>query len=404
MSSSRELADNASAPEYGGQGRVEVIQIIRAVAALLVALTHGIGEANKISSVPYQTLLHFCVDRGQFGVDLFFVVSGFIMTHISYVRLNEPTYAQDFLIRRIARVVPVYWFYLSLMIVVTLISPSLRNRGDLDIVYIISSYMFIPFPRPGDGAPEPFLGLGWTLNYEMYFYVSFFVFMLLFKTKSLRACLIYFVSAFFIGQVVRPQNIALSTWTNSVLFEFCYGIMIALAFRRRYHLGGTAAVTLFGIGIILWLGIGLGPDMSLLPDFKFALSALRGFLWGIPAALIVASLTLGTSRMSMRQHPGLRSLVKLGDASYSLYLVHLFVMRLLTLMFHPAIVVLGILYPVAYVGTFVAATIGASFMSYHLLERPAERAWIIGLRRLLGSQYMLNPVERRIRHSGQRES
>jgi peptidoglycan/LPS O-acetylase OafA/YrhL len=106
-------------PSQGGRGRLETVQAIRAIAALLVATTHGMGESLKAVTPPGHSLLSVCVDRGQFGVDLFFVVSGFILAHISYAQLSKPAYAKHFIIRRIARVVPVYWFYLTMMIGIT---------------------------------------------------------------------------------------------------------------------------------------------------------------------------------------------------------------------------------------------------------------------------------------------
>lgn len=311
-------------PSQGGRGRLETVQAIRAIAALLVATTHGMGESLKAVTPPGHSLLSVCVDRGQFGVDLFFVVSGFILAHISYAQLSKPAYAKHFIIRRIARVVPVYWFYLTMMIGITLALPHvMHTKDDLTVPYVLASYGFFPFPRPSTGAPEPVLGLGWTLNYEMYFYIVFCFAIMLFKKDALKALLAYFAVAFLIGQLLQPQSLALASWTNDIVFEFGYGILIALAFNNRHRPSRPLAFTMFFLGIAVWLCIGLDPDLSITPGVRLSVYQWRGFLWGVPAGLIVASLTLGTSDARIRQHPGLRSLAKLGDASYSLYLVHL---------------------------------------------------------------------------------
>ena len=176
------------------------------------------------------------------------------------------------------------------------------------------------------------------------------------------------------------------SWTNSIVFEFGYGILIALACNNRHRPSRPLAITMFFLGIAVWLGIGLDPDLSITSGAHLSVYQWRGFLWGIPAGLIVASLTLGTSGVRIRQHSSLRSLAKLGDASYSLYLVHLFVMRTVTLILRPLAGIMGIFYPVAYLAVFLVAAVAAAFVSYHALERPAERAWRHGLEALLGGR------------------
>src|SRR5207237_5929129 len=77
-----------------------------------------------------------------------------------------------FLGRRIARIVPIYWTVTTIYLAVALSAPSLLNSEFLGAGGVLASYLFIPVTRP-DGLVQPLYGLGWTLNYEMFFYVLF---------------------------------------------------------------------------------------------------------------------------------------------------------------------------------------------------------------------------------------
>lgn len=375
-----------------GRGRLDTIQMVRAAAALLVVATHGAKEVLEHGRTPGATLWGYVFDRGQFGVDLFFVISGFILTHISRARLSEPGYAQNFMIRRVARVVPVYWFYLTLMVILTFAAPQLKNHGDTNFLYLLASYFFVPMRRPSDGTPEPVLGLGWTLNFEMYFYLAFFLAILFFRPKAIRALLVYLVAAFVIGQLVHPHNLALTTWTSDLLFEFAFGVLIALAFDSRYRLSRPLAYAMLLGGLVLWLTIGLEPAYSIPPLHGLPTLRYRGFLWGVGAALVVASLALRDAGEHGTRNPALRALVMVGDVSYSLYLVHLFVMRVVTLAFHPFGRLLGGAYPFVYICVFGVASVAAAFASYRFIERPAERIWAKGLKRLFRTEASRLPL------------
>ncbi len=291
---------------------------------------HGSREVLQHGQVPFAGLWVYLWDRGQFGVDLFFIISGFILVYISRQRIGTPGYAQQFLIRRIARVVPVYWFFTTLLVIIAIFIPQVQNHSDTDTLYVFASYFFVPFARPSNGAIEPLLGLGWSLNYEMYFYLLFFAAMVLFKARALWAVLGYFIAVFIIGRLLQPESVVMGVWTGSLVLEFGYGMLIAFAFGKQFYFNRSTTIILLATGVLLWLVISLDPRAlnMLALDHRY-----RGFFWGVPAALIVASLILG--RLAPPTRVGGRCLVTLGGASYSLYLVHLFVMRLLTLVLRP---------------------------------------------------------------------
>src|SRR5690606_35064881 len=104
---------------------------------------------------------------GDFGVDLFFVISGFIMVHVSRNQFARPGAPLDFVRRRLVRIVPLYWTMTTLMVAVVLLLPQSVDTATADPRQWIASYLFIPFERASDGMMRPVLGLGWSLNYEM---------------------------------------------------------------------------------------------------------------------------------------------------------------------------------------------------------------------------------------------
>src|SRR3954453_23077189 len=108
------------------------------------------------------------------GVDVFFVISGFIMVHASARLFGAPDGGRIFLARRVARIVPIYWAVTTLYLAIALAGPEFLNREFLDWPYVVASYLFVPVTRP-DGLVQPLYGLGWTLNYELFFYASFAV-------------------------------------------------------------------------------------------------------------------------------------------------------------------------------------------------------------------------------------
>jgi exopolysaccharide production protein ExoZ len=109
---------------------------------------------------------------GQVGVDIFFVISGFIMYFVHRGDFARPGMVKRFFLRRLVRVVPTYWLLTTLTVVGLVLLPGLFNSRTTDWGWITASYLFVPWQSPA-GDISPPVGPGWTLNYEMYFYVIF---------------------------------------------------------------------------------------------------------------------------------------------------------------------------------------------------------------------------------------
>jgi peptidoglycan/LPS O-acetylase OafA/YrhL len=330
-----------------------LIQALRAGAAFAVALTHILHDALQLSpSNPLLTTLFHAMPWGA-GVDVFFVISGFVIAHSSRSLFARPHAARLFLARRLSRIVPLYWALTALFLAQFALSPA-TIHGDIgNAAYIAKSFAFIPAARP-DGLIQPPLGLGWTLNYEMFFYAVFTPFLVLprrLAVPATAACLTAFVIA---NQLITLPGTALSFWANPIILEFCAGMLLAfLPGRLTLPVPLRAALTLAALTAF---------------HLHIAEDASRAFAWGIPAILLV--LAASTGKPASRLPTLERWLVRLGDASYAMYLIHPFVMRGVTLLWHHIHAS-----PLLYAALCLTLAQTAALLIHRHAERPAT-AWL----------------------------
>ena len=338
------------------------LQIVRAVAALVVVLFHTQGELrHRGFADPFPDLT-----VGAFGVDLFFVVSGFIMVFASDRLFGRGRQALPFLARRLARIAPLYWAFTAIFAAIALVPGHLPGYPQASAAHIVASFLFLPALRPEDGAYFPVYSLGWTLNYEMFFYVCFAAALGLRRGWAVAA-----VTAGIGGLVLAGRVLALPwpllVWANPISLEFVFGLWIALAFLDGRRLPPRLGIPLLAVALTA-LAL-YAPRIDSLGDW-------RGLAWGIPAAIVVA---VALSRPLGSGGPVARAAVRLGDASYSLYLVHsalfIAVYAGLSRLFDP-----HRLPPVAYAGLLVVGSIAVALALFRLFEVPVTRA----LQRRLG--------------------
>jgi exopolysaccharide production protein ExoZ len=304
------------AAEDGNLGNLFGVQILRGVAAILVLLHHQTQViADRIPSALDLSIL----DNAAFGVDLFFPISGFVI-YLSAVKLQEKSQTwQDFAWRRFVRVAPLYWAFTVLKLSIFFLAPSVFSHYHFTLWNAVASFLFLPAYNSYH-APEPVLSVGWTLAYEMLFYAIVTI-ALFARVRVLMFTAVAVTILATAGIFIPPGLGGLTYLADPIELEFLGGMAIAALHRRGWRLPVWASSCLLPIMFVLALGYPDGPHAL---EFK----PIRAVFWGIPGIVIVAGVVGLESYI--RRLPNRLALL-IGDASYSLYLTHTFILPALGL-------------------------------------------------------------------------
>jgi len=283
---------------------LSAIQFMRAVAATAVVAVHVQYDltVNLSGSLPVD------LDAGQAGVDLFFVISGFVMVYSSEPLFGMPNAPATFFARRIIRIVPLYWLMTSLMLAYVVARGF--DASDASPMLALASYFFVPYPRPS-GPIDPLYGIGWTLNFEMFFYLVFAIALV----ATRRIVVVAITTTVFIVAIAINKSTGLprqaAFLANPMILEFAIGMAFALIYRTGFRFSRTASLILLAAAIVEFACFN-----STWFDALFQSNAARLIKYGMPAAQGFAALTMVSRDLAFRY------VEKLGDASYSLYLTH----------------------------------------------------------------------------------
>jgi exopolysaccharide production protein ExoZ len=311
----------------GGQPKLSSLQYLRALAAIGVVLFHA--------SLAARTPLGF----GAYGVDIFFVISGFVMVWIT----SGETRPLPFLAARLRRIVPLYW----IVTVVAIAAVTIR-LGDFPFGPggLGSSFLFLPYGPPG---PErhymPIHQVGWTLNYDMMFYAVLAAALVLRRPLQLIAVTAALLALAAIGVFLQPQTAPLEFWSDPIILHF---------------LGGA------------WLAAAIRPSEAGLPRW-LAVCAVLALLVLLPVPRIAILLVGGLVLLDLKGLIPKSPLLLLGDASYSIYLWHPFAIAACAFAARSLSVPPALLLPLA-----TLAGIAIGLLGYALIEKPLLRAF--GLR------------------------
>jgi peptidoglycan/LPS O-acetylase OafA/YrhL len=282
------------------------IQVLRALAAIAVVIAH---IADDLTERALQSEALPRLDFFQAGVDVFFVISGFVMVYASESLFAATDAPKIFLLRRLNRIVPLYWLVTTTYLAIAWLASDLPHKG-YSAGLAVASYLFIPWAGPDDTL-EPIVGQGWTLNYEMLFYVLFAVAIAAPRRIAVALVSTALVLAVLAGSFFQPTSAIPKYWSNEITLEFVLGMLLGLAYAEGVRLPRVPRMLLIAAGVCLIYVA--APQLGGVPLDH------RALLWGTPAAMIVAGSVFGFPAGPL---PGLQSLALLGDASYALYLVH----------------------------------------------------------------------------------
>ncbi|MGE0312233.1 MAG: acyltransferase family protein [Lautropia sp.] len=356
--------------------RVEPIQWLRGIAAMLVVFDHAALQALENDALlggAWRSVLFEIAWLGGIGVDVFFVISGFVMA-MTAQRFWGFSGAGRFLLLRFNRIAPLYYL-LSLVLFADMIRASVAFGMD----EVANTLTFVPIFNL-DAYAWPIHYLGWTLAFEFVFYLVVAAFILA-RLPTRTAFLLAAVCVLpLVGYVFTGRWIAWQFLTSPMMWEFGFGIAAYIGYRKGVfgacaslwrHAGLLAAVGVVAAAFVAPGMIGFAANGFLEP----AGATVRALGWGIPAFLMVA----GMLAAGRAWPPTLAWLMRVvGDASYSIYLTHIFVVRLvLEAIQRDGLDVRLALLVVMLVSPFVGIA------TYHWLERPLMRrgtrviAWLI---------------------------
>ncbi|MBS1606074.1 MAG: acyltransferase [Bacteroidetes bacterium] len=283
---------------------VQSVQIMRAIAALLVVLLH---ISTKWAQFGNGAPEGFGV--GASGVDLFFIISGYIMCFSTDGRrLNF----NRFMLLRIRRIMPFYWLTTTIALAVFLYNPKMVNSSGGE-TSIWASYVLFP-------NGKKFLnGNGWTLSFEFFFYLIFALAIYKGTDKAMRFSSIILLILTGLGFFFMHDGYALNFLTNNLYFEFVLGIACFYWFNRK----GAKLRAGYGIALCLLGALALaGGQLAHIPRPE----EWRGFLWGIPMLFLFAGLLSLEDSIRRASSYFKTILLGMGNSSYSLYLIHPFVL------------------------------------------------------------------------------
>jgi len=299
---------------------------------------------------------------GVLGVDLFFVISGIVISAVTVGKFSNRSYARTFLYHRLARIYPIYWVYSAIVLVAFLYNPLWINAGSGHRVNILASFFLIPTNF------AMLIMQGWTLSFELYFYLVFFFILFFVPEKSAPTFLaLWGVSILIASLLPASAQPIVGLITSPFVFEFLAGCLI---FHLYQHgaLRPKAGFALITVALI-WLALSMAwtrynhhSNQLWIDHSPWIRLAVYGSFSSIFLLGIMELERSGLIRF-------VRPLSAIGDWSYSIYLSHIIVLELIgRFMFHFAaharfamIIVDAISLPLVFL---------VGYLSYTLLERP----------------------------------
>ncbi|MFM9380311.1 acyltransferase family protein [Pseudomonas sp. UV AK001] len=277
------------------------VQALRALAAWMVVGHHVMQIFFDFE--PGGPIGRMFVDQGAAGVDVFFVISGLVM-FLSTADKNLSPWR--FMALRLMRIAPAYWFYTVVSAILLVVLPAAFPGERFGWPNFMLSLLFVASDNPGGFGIYPTLNVGWTLNFEMLFYLLF-AGALLFPVSTRIA--VVAVLLFLVCNVLTGLGWISEFYRSDLVVEFLLGMGVGMLYRRGWIKPGLWGPIFAMLAALVAIHVWIGEYQAL--------------AWGVPAAVLVMS-ALSLERFARRS----RLLKLLGDCSYSVYLIHTLILML----------------------------------------------------------------------------
>jgi exopolysaccharide production protein ExoZ len=327
------------------------VTMLRGIAVLLLVVHHTLEASSGASVGPRSSA--WLTRIGEAGVDILFVVSGFMMLFGCFAPGQQATPSGRFLLRRLARVYPFYWVCCAAFLAIWSVG-FLKSRN-LTLSDIVDSLLLIP-------TSTTLIGPSWILSYLVYFYLIFAASL---QLRSRDASIIIATAAMALLLALAqfmPNGDARDFLAKPIALEFGFGLLLARGFLAG-HVNVAPTWSLLGFA-----ALALAPPLVLHPDEAGLLGIPRVIVWGLPAVLLIAAFL----RVDPPKTLTARCAFALGQASYALYLTHFFVMIFYEKLLKDS--ALGRHSQIAVVPAVIAVCILVGLLAYRVVERPLVSA------------------------------
>ncbi len=292
--------------------KLDSMQMVRAIAMLMVLFIHLDAFSTRIFN--YPVFSGFFMPGGDAGVNIFFVLSGFIIFYVHKGDIGKKVKFFPYLIKRFSRIYPTYWAANLLIIPLHFLLPQFGLGDEREARTIIYSLLLLPQYH------APIIHAAWSLSNEVFFYLMFSLAIILkFKRILPLVFLVLMGTIFNIFYSFQGITVFQNPFLNLIFsyhnFEFLLGCLSAYLIVK-YNIRLKK--------MLLFIGSILIFSMIVIERFYGDLGALRLLGYGIPAFFVLTSLGAYEIREKLRV-PGFllpKVLLLLGDASFSIYITH----------------------------------------------------------------------------------
>ncbi len=354
-----------------GAQRLDSLQVMRGVAAVAVVVAHAVDLVLAHPSLGPSRIasLGHVENFGAIGVDLFFVISGFVMA-LSVAGRSGIADARRFVVQRWWRIGPPFLAACALYLC---LQPFAGQPHPLPWRALANAVVFVPVVDSAQYT-APVIDVGWTLSFEFTFYLAVAALVALGLARRPGLLVALIAAAVGLGAWLQPEHLVLSWVTNPILLEFALGLVAyqlwttGLLNRFRPLWWALAAVGAGALVTQLVVGFGTVSEAETVLDASG--SGQRVLLWGLPVFLLFLALVpLGEERSDSRLGRFAR---RLGDTSFSLYLVHMPVFLVSGALLHRSGLALPVADVVLVAAVVVAVVAGSGF--HRWVEQPINAA------------------------------